>query len=75
MKELLGIKQNDLKGMASEIMYRYKLKFVLVTLANKGAFVVSTKNDYYYDAGYQVPLKDTIGSGDAFSAGFMHKAI
>lgn len=72
LKEILQLKGNTLKELASEVIEMFQLKLALVTLGAKGAFVVSKKGKYFYDPGYKVELGDTVGSGDACSAGFMH---
>lgn len=48
------------------------LTHAVVTLGERGAFAASAKGDQVYDPGYRVPLVDTVGSGDAFTAGFVH---
>ena len=75
VKQMLGLYCNELKNIAGEIISRYKLRLVLVTLGSKGAFLISNKNDICYTAGYKVKLVDTVGSGDAFSAGFIHSFL
>ena len=71
-KELLGLKNEDLKELAQEVIAKYKLSMLLCTLGANGAFCLTNKGAFYYDPGYQVILGDTVGSGDAFSAGFVH---
>ena len=48
---------------------------VLGTLGEKGAFVLSDTGEYHHDPGYRVTLADTVGSGDACSAGFIHQLL
>lgn len=71
-KELLGLKKENLKELAQETIEKYNLDIILCTLGENGAFCLTKENLYYYDPRYQITLGDTVGSGDAFSAGFVH---
>jgi len=71
-KELLGLKNENLKELALEVIEKYKLDILLCTLGSKGAFCLTNEEVFYFDPGYQISLGDTVGSGDAFSAGFVH---
>ncbi|MGQ7869590.1 carbohydrate kinase family protein [Sunxiuqinia sp. sy24] len=75
LKELLKLQANSLKGLAGELIENFELKTVLATLGEKGAFVLSNTGEYHYDPGYRIQLADTVGSGDACSAGFIHRLI
>lgn len=71
-KELLGLKQDNLKDLALETIEKYNLDILLCTLGSNGAFCLTKEDIFHYDPGYQISLGDTVGSGDAFSAGFVH---
>lgn len=71
-KELLGLKGENLKDLAREVIEKYDLDMVLCTLGSHGAFCLTCDLSFHYDPGYQVVLGDTVGAGDAFSAGFVH---
>ena len=71
-KELLNLKHENLKELAQETIEKYKLEILLCTLGSNGAFCLTNEDVFYYDPGYQISLGDTVGSGDAFSAGFVH---
>ena len=71
-KELLGLKNENLKELAQEVIEKYNLKIILCTLGAHGAFCITDKNEFFYDPGHEIELVDTVGSGDAFSAGFVH---
>lgn len=71
-KELLGLKNENLKKLAQEVLEKYNLKIILCTLGANGAFCITDKNEFFYDPGHEIELVDTVGSGDAFSAGFVH---
>jgi fructokinase len=71
-KQLLGLKATEIKKLALEVLENYKLKIVLCTLGEDGAFCLTRENLFLYDPGYKITLSDTVGAGDAFSAGFVH---
>lgn len=71
-KDLLGLKQDSLKDLAQEVIEKYNLDILLCTLGSNGAFCLTSDDIFHYDPGYQISLGDTVGSGDAFSAGFVH---
>lgn len=71
-RELLGLKHENLKDLAQETIERFNLEILLCTLGSNGAFCLTKEDIFYYDPGYQISLGDTVGSGDAFSAGFVH---
>jgi len=71
-KELLGLTSENLKDLAQETIEKYNIDIVLCTLGSNGSFCLTNEDIFYYDPGYQISLGDTVGSGDAFSAGFVH---
>jgi len=71
-KYLLNLRQSKLKDLAQETIEKYNLDILLCTLGENGAFCITKEGLSYYDPGYQIDLIDTVGSGDAFSAGFVH---
>ncbi|NQU88466.1 MAG: carbohydrate kinase family protein, partial [Mariniphaga sp.] len=72
LKSELGLFEYESKALAYELINEYELDMVLVTKGRNGAFALDRENNYYEDQGYQIDLIDTVGSGVAFSAGFMH---
>lgn len=75
LKEFFKLESDTLKDLAGELILKYHLQMVLGTLGEKGAFVLSNTGEYHYDPGYRVKLADTVGSGDACSAGFIHQLL
>lgn len=71
-KELLGLKNESLRDLAEEALEKFNLDIILCTLGSNGAFCLTKEGIFYYDPGYQISLGDTVGAGDAFSAGFVH---
>ena len=68
--EILPANLEDFGALLSE-KYR-KLDLVLVTRGQNGIFAFSKKQGAFWISGYNIAMKDNIGSGMAFSAGFLH---
>jgi fructokinase len=75
LDKLLEVSCGDPAAFCTEIMARYPLEHCLVTFGEKGALVVSRMGETIYEPGYRVDVVDTLGSGDAFTAGFVHKSL
>lgn len=73
--QLIGMAYADIPEFCSRIMDAHDLTYCLVTLGEEGVFAASRDGGRVYDPGYRVPLADSLGSGDAFSAGFVHKLL
>ena len=75
LSEILSIGNKNLFDFCSEIIDKYSLLCCIVTLGDKGAFALSDNGDKVYVPGYKVNLEDSLGSGDAFAAGFIHNYL
>lgn len=53
---------------ARELLQRYKLKFIVVTLGHRGAFCIHDDRVYRTDSPATEDLIDTVGAGDALSS-------
>ena len=62
----------SLPDLCAALVERCALKCCIVTLGERGAFATGADGQKVYVPGYQVEVADTCGSGDAFSAGFLH---
>lgn len=72
LKKMFNLPGNSLQESGSELINRYRLKLALITLGEKGACIMTNNGKYSYDPGYRINVIDTVGAGDACSAGFMH---
>jgi fructokinase len=61
----------DLSRFTEALLVRSNLKFIVVTLGERGAFAVSREGEKTYHPAFSVRLRDSVGSGDAFTAGFV----
>ena len=64
------IKLQDEKSMISWFASFYNSKMVMVTKGDKGAILLAD-DKFYEHPGFKVIAVDTVGSGDAFLAGFI----
>jgi fructokinase len=55
-----------------KILEKYSLESCLVTFGERGIFACSSLGEKMYVPGCRVEVADTVGCGDAFSAGFVH---
>jgi fructokinase len=72
LKSELGLFEYDTRALAQEVINEYNLDLVLVTKSKSGACALCRDGSYFEDAGYRIDIVDTVGSGSAFSAGFLH---
>ena len=73
--EMLGIGSNGLPDFCNKMLETWRIGICLVTLGEKGVFAVSIEEGPVYVPGCRVAVEDTIGSGDAFTAGFVHSFL
>lgn len=73
--KMLDISHDSIPGFCTQMMDMWSVKQCLVTMGEKGAFAASADGRQVYVPGYKVELADSLGSGDAFTAGFVHKTL
>jgi fructokinase len=64
----------DTESRIKLIQDRFKINTLVVTLGGDGAMALHN-GKFYQHSGYRVKVADTIGSGDAFLAGFIHQLL
>jgi len=72
---MLGVSDKNIPGFCEEMLDKWSLEYCVVTLGEKGAFAVSRTGETIYVPGLKIEVADSIGSGDAFSAGFVHNLL
>src|SRR2546425_2341165 len=75
LADLFEISLTALPDFCAEMMEDWSLSCCLVTLGGHGAFTASADGKKVYVPGYEIKVVDTCGSGDAFSAGFIHEYL
>jgi fructokinase len=61
----------DLSRFCDSLFAHSNLLYIVVTLGEKGAFASSRDGQKVYHPAFSVKLQDPVGSGDAFTAGFL----
>ncbi len=72
LAEKLQIELDTLEDFAAAITNRFKLDLVIITRGAKGLLAYHKNEGLFSEPGYIIQMKDNIGSGMAFSAGFLH---
>jgi len=75
LRDMLEINDVTIPGFCQRIIEKYSLQYCLITLEERGAFAVSLEGEKVYVPGFQIDLADSLGAGDAFNAGFVHKIL
>jgi fructokinase len=75
LKDILDLSFTSFQDFCALALDKFDLDFVLITFGDKGAFAQSSRNEQTYVPGYKIDLADSLGSGDAFSAAFIHKLL
>ncbi len=72
LSDELKIGTYDVESFCRSLIQKYKIDLILVTRGQNGIFALHRKKGVYIDSGFQIEMADNIGSGMAFSAGFLH---
>ena len=63
---------DSLQDQVKSIQEHFKIDTILVTRGAHGA-LINEKGNFYEHSGYKIKVEDTVGSGDAFLAGYLFK--
>ena len=72
LSEKLSLGNGDIAHFGEQLVKKYNVDMVLITRGPNGVFAYHKQQGSFYDSGYLIEIKDNIGSGMAFSAGFLH---
>lgn len=72
---ILNFPFHSIQSFCGTMIENWNLSYCIVTLDARGAYAVSDRGESMYEPGYKIRLQDSLGSGDAFSAGFVHKML
>jgi fructokinase len=72
---IFGLAGSTMARKVSSLLELANLRCVVVTLGERGAYAASRDGARAYEPGFAVVPVDTIGSGDAFAAGFIHETL
>lgn len=71
---IFGFSGTTIPEWCARFLKNWRLTCCLVTLGEQGVFAASTDEQIYFP-GHKVNLVDSVGAGDAFSAGFVHRIL
>jgi fructokinase len=71
VKELLAMTEQDDILFGRSLMERFDLKLICIT-RGAGGSLLCDRQDVDEHSGYRVKVKNTVGAGDAFTAGLVH---
>jgi fructokinase len=74
ISRLLEIPHKDELSSAKRLLRDYHLKVMCITRGDRGSLLVRG-NDASEHHGFRVRVADTVGSGDAFTAGLVHEYL
>jgi fructokinase len=72
---IFGLGNGNIASKVASLIRMTRLACLIVTLGPGGAFAAKRDGTAAYEPGFEVTVVDTIGSGDAFSAGFLHQYL
>jgi fructokinase len=75
MNALLQWSCDGVLSLCDEILARYSVQYNIVTFGADGALVCARDATPIYEPGYRVHVADSVGSGDAFTAAFVHRLL
>lgn len=72
--ELLEIDSSDAIAFCREMLQKFDLRLVCITRGAKGSLLCDRQSADEH-LGFRVQIKDTVGAGDAFTAGLVHQLL
>ena len=71
VNELFGFNSKAYECLIRRISAEFGIDIVCITAGSAGAHIGS-QHEYEFCSGYKITVSDTVGAGDAFSAGMLH---
>jgi fructokinase len=68
---LLALHADTHLDIGKALLRQYPVSICVITFGEHGVLAVSSDNEVVYEPGYRVLMRDPLGAGDAFSAGFI----
>lgn len=72
LAEKLELELDNLESFARDLARKYKIDLVIITRGSIGILAFHKKDGLFFEPGFKIEMQDNIGSGMAFSAGFLH---
>jgi len=75
LTDVLGLQGDSVPDQSESLLKHAGLEYCVVTLGEGGALALSNRGEKSYCPGYHVNLVDPCGSGDGFTAAFIHSLL
>jgi len=75
MAKMFGLEPRDFNMFMAQATERWNLECVLITLGHQGVLALKVGGPAVYSPGFKIELADSLGAGDSFTAGCMHKLL
>ncbi|HYQ58947.1 MAG TPA: PfkB family carbohydrate kinase [Draconibacterium sp.] len=66
------LEYDNTEDFARVLSDKFKIDIVLITRGSSGVLAFHSQEGLFFEPGYDLPVKDNVGSGMAFAAGFLH---
>ncbi len=72
LADKLALNGKSSEEFCMQLAKKFNIEIILITCGTKGVYAFHKDKGSFYDSGYNIEIEDNIGSGMAFSAGFLH---
>lgn len=72
LAEKLHIELENMERFTIDLAAKFKIELVIITQGEKGILAHHNEEGLFVEPGHKVKMQDNVGSGMAFSAGFLH---
>jgi fructokinase len=72
--EMMSITHLDDRSSAAQLIKRFDLNLICITRGKRGSVLI-TRDELNQHQGFPVKIADTVGAGDAFTAGLVHEYL
>jgi fructokinase len=74
LASLLDLRSNDQFEFCRQVLQQFDLQLISITRGGNGSLLMD-RNGTHEHPGFRVTIKDTVGAGDAFTAGLVHERL
>ena len=73
--EIFGLSTSDECSSARQLAKLHSVQMICVTRGPRGSLIVQRNGEASEHPGFRVPIADTVGAGDAFTAAMTHEYL
>jgi len=75
LRDIFNLRFQSYPRFCQLMLNMFELDYILITFGEYGAMAQSALGEEVYVPGYKIKVIDSLGAGDAFSAGFIHHLL